>query len=192
MAAGTAPAVLIADADGLRMLPPPAPAGQPRTPANVVIDAIGYSAEGAVLLTGRATGEGTVRLYVDNRLLETVAIGRGGGWESRLPEVDTGVYTLRVDELDDRGRVVSRFETPFRREDPALLSELAEVPARGARARVVTVQPGYTLWGISRDTYGQGTLYVQVFEANRDLIRNPDLIYPGQVFTLPELTDSRP
>jgi nucleoid-associated protein YgaU len=51
----------------------------------------------------------------------------------------------------------------------------------------ITVQPGSTLWAISRERYGQGILYVEVFEANRDKIRDPDLIYPGQVFALPEL-----
>ena len=50
----------------------------------------------------------------------------------------------------------------------------------------VTVQKGDTLWAISRESYGEGVLYVRVFEANRDRIRNPDLIYPGQVFTIPE------
>jgi nucleoid-associated protein YgaU len=49
----------------------------------------------------------------------------------------------------------------------------------------VTVQPGHSLWRIARERYGEGLLYVQVFEANRALIRDPDLIYPGQVFTLP-------
>lgn len=56
-----------------------------------------------------------------------------------------------------------------------------------ARAPVsVTVQPGFTLWAIAQGQYGDGILYVQVFDANRDRIRDPDLIYPGQVFTLPE------
>jgi nucleoid-associated protein YgaU len=50
----------------------------------------------------------------------------------------------------------------------------------------VTVQPGFTLWGIATERFGSGTMYVQVFEANRDSIKNPDLIYPGQVFTLPQ------
>lgn len=49
----------------------------------------------------------------------------------------------------------------------------------------VTVQPGFTLWGIAQERYGNGVLYVQVFEANRDKIRNPDLIYPGQVLSVP-------
>ncbi|MGQ0567894.1 MAG: LysM peptidoglycan-binding domain-containing protein [Gemmobacter sp.] len=49
----------------------------------------------------------------------------------------------------------------------------------------VTVQPGFTLWAIAQGQYGDGVLYVQVYEANRDRIRDPDLIYPGQVFALP-------
>ena len=49
----------------------------------------------------------------------------------------------------------------------------------------VTVQPGFTLWAIARENYGDGVQYVQVFEANRDRIRDPDLIYPGQIFEVP-------
>ena len=49
----------------------------------------------------------------------------------------------------------------------------------------VTVQPGFTLWGIAQDQMGDGVMYVQVFDANRDKIKNPDLIYPGQVLTVP-------
>lgn len=54
------------------------------------------------------------------------------------------------------------------------------------QAVTVTVQPGFTLWRIARDTLGDGVMYVQVFEANRDKIKDPDLIYPGQVFTVPQ------
>ncbi|MBC2835902.1 LysM peptidoglycan-binding domain-containing protein [Gemmobacter straminiformis] len=50
----------------------------------------------------------------------------------------------------------------------------------------VTVQPGFTLWRIARETMGEGVMYVQVFEANKAQIRDPNLIYPGQVFTIPK------
>lgn len=53
------------------------------------------------------------------------------------------------------------------------------------RAEVITVQPGFTLWAIARDNYGDGLLYLRVYEANKDQIRDPDLIYPGQVFAVP-------
>lgn len=52
-------------------------------------------------------------------------------------------------------------------------------------AVTITVQPGFTLWGIAQERLGDGVLYVQVFEANRDTIKDPDLIYPGQVVSIP-------
>ena len=69
---------------------------------------------------------------------------------------------------------------------PDLAGAVVEPPPRVT----VTVQPGFTLWGIAEDRYGDGLLYIQVFEANRDKIRDPDLIFPGQVFTVPAGTVS--
>jgi nucleoid-associated protein YgaU len=47
------------------------------------------------------------------------------------------------------------------------------------------VSRGDSLWRISRVTYGAGMRYAVVYTANRNQIRNPDLIYPGQIFVLP-------
>lgn len=58
-------------------------------------------------------------------------------------------------------------------------------PDKVSQTVSITVQPGYSLWKIARDTYGDGILYVQVYEANKEQIGDPDLIYPGQVFELP-------
>ncbi len=65
---------------------------------------------------------------------------------------------------------------------------VAPEPASAAKPAPVsvTVQPGFTLWGIAQERFGDGVLYVQLFEANKDKIKDPDLIYPGQVFTIPE------
>ena len=86
-----------------------------------------------------------------------------------------------------QNKVLSRLETPFKREAPEVLNPPArdDAPEAAPLIRAVTVQKGDTLWAISRDRYGDGVLYVRVFEANRDHIRNPDLIYPGQVFRIP-------
>ncbi len=62
----------------------------------------------------------------------------------------------------------------------------ADAPALAAAPVTVTVQPGFTLWGIAQERYGDGVMYVQVFEANKDKIKDPNLIYPGQVFSVPE------
>ncbi|MCT8328106.1 LysM peptidoglycan-binding domain-containing protein [Albidovulum sediminis] len=68
---------------------------------------------------------------------------------------------------------------------PAPAADTAAAPGKVTGARIVTVQPGFTLWGIATENYGDGFLYVRVYEANRDQIRDPDLIYPGQIFTVP-------
>lgn len=58
-------------------------------------------------------------------------------------------------------------------------------PASVASPVSITVQPGLTLWAIAEANFGEGIRYVQVYEANKDKITDPDLIYPGQVFTVP-------
>lgn len=50
---------------------------------------------------------------------------------------------------------------------------------------VYVVKRGDTLWGIAKRYYGNGRLYTKIFNANRDKIKNPNLIYPGQKFIIP-------
>ena len=60
----------------------------------------------------------------------------------------------------------------------------------GFEVAVRTVQPGATLWAIAEENLGRGIFYIEVFEANSDQIRDPDLIYPGQIFLVPQTPDS--
>ncbi len=53
------------------------------------------------------------------------------------------------------------------------------------RIATTTVSRGDSLWRISRLTYGAGTRYAVIYKANREQIRNPNLIYPGQIFVVP-------
>jgi nucleoid-associated protein YgaU len=82
-------------------------------------------------------------------------------------------------------------ETAAAQDAPAAIQPAPEPAAEPAAAPVtVTVQPGFTLWGIAQERMGDGVMYVQVFEANKDKIKDPNLIYPGQVFTMPEVAAS--
>ncbi len=55
-----------------------------------------------------------------------------------------------------------------------------------SKIATVTVSRGDSLWHISRKALGIGAHYAVIYKANREQIRNPDLIYPGQVFVLPK------
>ena len=182
--------VLALGAEGVRVLQPNLPADTPpEVMSTVALDTITYDPGGDVVLSGRAESRGFVRVYLDNEPVGTLPVDADGRWRSDLPDVDTGVYTLRIDEVAPSGEVVSRIESPFRREDPEKVAEaMAEDTADPDFAVATrTVQPGNTLWAFAEDRYGEGILYVEVYEANRDRIRDPDLIYPGQVFTLPRI-----
>jgi nucleoid-associated protein YgaU len=74
----------------------------------------------------------------------------------------------------------------------AAASTDAASPDKGSPSSVVvpgiattTVSRGDSLWRISRVSYGAGTRYAVIYKANRKLIRNPNLIYPGQIFVVP-------
>ena len=202
-AATATPDVLVADAEGVTKQTPDTPL------ADILIDTIGYDALGNVDIAGRGAAGSLVWLYIDNALSGTAPMSDTGKWRIKLSGISTGVHTLRVDQLGEDGKVTSRAETPFQREavekvatapaapleavEPAApASETAE-PAQTAEPAAppqvkevtITVQPGFTLWAIARENYGDGMLFVRVYQANKDQIRNPDLIYPGQVFTVP-------
>jgi nucleoid-associated protein YgaU len=60
-------------------------------------------------------------------------------------------------------------------------------PATEAEQNVTfyDIQKGDTLWAIAEKHYGDGNKYHQIFEANREVIKNPDLIFPGQKIRIP-------
>ncbi len=265
------PTVVVANKDGVRVLQS-AVDSDPVLQSAVVIEVITYTDSGDVTFAGRAANEQFVRLYLDNAPIGGVRADQSGQWSGTFADIDPGIYTLRADQIDDSGKVTSRFETPFQRvrrdtvvallaeqraneaapadvqkaetqPDPAATEEepttttaetttdsrpeevaatapgasqepeqtaaaepeaTSEAPAQSAEVATpvtpeptpadipiprgpqsVTVQPGNTLWAIAEANYGEGIKYVEVFQANRDKIRDPDLIYPGQIFTVP-------
>ena len=176
------PKVVVADSDGVKVLQ-----DDQVTKDQLALDSIAYDPLGNVTLSGRSNPDGLVRFYVNNEAISAAKTDDTGYWETDLSDVIPGTYTLRIDELGSRGDVVSRLESPFKREDRQKLAALIAPSSSPVRINIVTVQPGNTLWAIARKRYGDGLLYVRVFEANRDKIKDPDLIYPGQLFDLPDL-----
>ncbi len=144
----------------------------------LTVDSIDYDRSGRVWMGGSARPGARVRIYLDNEPLGDAVADAHGRW-SFQPErpLSPGSYRLRADELESSGRVARRIEIPFSRADAII-----DLPASG----IAVVQPGNSLWRIARGTYGSGLQYTVIYEANKDQIRDPDLIYPGQIFTLPK------
>jgi nucleoid-associated protein YgaU len=177
----------------------PAPQ-QPAGPAavSVSLDSVDYNDRGDIVFNGRGTPGETVRLYVDNTVAGEAPVGADGRWTwSGEGAIAPGRHTLRADQIGVGATVTSRVELPFMREAPQAVAAANPEPAPEAAAPAtespaapqqpgrIVIQPGNNLWNISRVLYGKGTQYTVIYEANRDQIRDPSRIYPGQIFETP-------
>ena len=174
--------------------------------------------EGDVLfIAGAAEPAGSVvRLYVDNRAVSDQRSGETGRYlfDGKL-KLDVGEHRARVDLLDAKGgKVAKRVEVVFTKKAPAAtgsqggssavadakpVSDANSAPAPTSettpasplrvKAKKVIIRRGDNLWEIARRVYGAGIRYSTIYDTNIKQIRNPNLIYPGQVFELPEGED---
>jgi nucleoid-associated protein YgaU len=165
------------DAVARPLLVPHAKAADAPGKAGLSLDIVEYDAAGKLSLGGRAPSGSTVAIYLDDRRIAETRAGAEGTWSATPPDAAApGLLRLRIDQLAGDGKVIARLVVPFRRR--AVSPELAS-------GEFFSVQPGNNLWQIARRSYGSGLRYAVIYAANRDLIADPDLIYPGQVFTLP-------
>ena len=152
--------------------------------SGIVLDRITYSPQGDLLATGRGRPGAHLRIYANAMFVEEIRCDEEGNWETRIgSDVASKALLLRFDEVDAAGEVLSRLEAPFEYSPVATTQELRE--------RNIVGQKGDNLWTFAEQHYGAGIRYSVIFSANSGLIRDPDLIYPGQVFTVPELVDSQ-
>lgn len=139
---------------------------------------VDYGNSGQVRFSGSAVPGSTVRVYVDKHPVGDARADAAGNW-TLVPNghLAPGNHELRLDQLSGQGQVTARVELPFTR---------AQLTAQQVAPGSIVVQPGQNLWLIARHRYGQGIRYLVIYAANRGQIRDPNLIYPGQVFTIPE------
>lgn len=142
----------------------------------LTIDSIDYDQAGNVIFSGRAEPNRQVQIFADRQPVGQTASDDDGRW-TLSANIRPGRYTLQIIQLDENGRPAYAIEVPF---EQATLDNIVLKDGN------VIVQPGNSLWVISRKVYGEGQQYTVIYEANAEQIRDPDLIYPGQIFTLPE------
>src|SRR6185312_8571800 len=138
------------------------------------LDIIEYDGAGRVQLLGRAVPEARIRIYLDDRLAGRGSADAAGAWSVTLDKsVPEGHYRLRLEALDKGGQSLGRLALKFDR----------VAPPEGYAA--FDVQPGNNLWRLAERSFGEGQRYTEIYQANQGKIRDPNLIYPGQVFAVP-------
>ncbi|TAN70271.1 MAG: LysM peptidoglycan-binding domain-containing protein [Magnetospirillum sp.] len=139
------------------------------------LDSVDHDDQGRLFAGGRAPAGGKVFLYLDNKLLGRGEADADGAWRiGAAKPKGSDRHVLRADLVGDKGKVLARVE---------VIWTPGEDLGKGATG--VVVAPGNSLWRIARRLYGRGVAYTVIYEANRERIKDPDLIYPGQVFSVP-------
>ncbi|MDN3565115.1 LysM peptidoglycan-binding domain-containing protein, partial [Paeniroseomonas aquatica] len=175
------------------LLPPTTAAAAPRPlqgeavpqpgPRRLWLDVVDYDEAGGMRFAGSAPPGARLRVYVGAQHAGDAVADAAGRW-TLTPEQPPAIgrHTLRVDQLAAAGTVAARLELPFLR-DARADEAFRDEALRDGR---IIVQPGLSLWRIARRVYGRGLRYTVIYAANRDQIRDPGRIYPGQVFSVPD------
>ncbi|HMB47551.1 MAG TPA: LysM peptidoglycan-binding domain-containing protein, partial [Afifellaceae bacterium] len=176
----------------------PAPVAEaPKRVFKLALDAV--ETEGSMVYAAGTGNPGAkVRVYADDTFIGETAANDSGRWLLETnAEIAAGNVVVRADELASGGTdVVQRAEVPFLKQVDAIAllpttastgggaSESSSGAVTGPTS--VIIRKGDNLWTISRRTYGRGFRYTTIYQANDDQIRNPHMIFPGQVFVLPK------
>ncbi len=194
-----------------RLLNPPA--ATPTAAATALaISSIDVEKDGAFLVAGKAPPSAAINLYLNNSFVAAAKAGTDSHWSVTIKNgVPQGSFNVRADEIGDgSAKVVARVAVPFVAPAPqpvavAVSTKPAVAPAPATKAsaaqpatpapkadvvvasiQTATVVHGDSLWRISRTMYGRGIRYTEIFKANAAQIRNPRLIFPGQVLVVPK------
>lgn len=149
--------------------------GPPLGQGGISIDIIDADDKGKLSIGGRGPTGGKVHAYIDNDFAGAATIDADGAWRVQAKAPAAAKATIRADLVDDKGKVLARVELPY--------ANAGDLHATGD---AIVVTQGSSLWRIARKLYGSGEAYTVIYKANQEHIRNPDLIYPGQVFQIPK------
>ncbi|PRD45885.1 peptidase M23 [Phyllobacterium phragmitis] len=182
---------------------------EPQQELSVTVEAVEIEGD-TIFVAGRAVPGKRVVVYANDTLLGSAPVSPTARFlvQSQIP-LAVGDYIIRADLTEKDGTVIASARVPFRREageniaavapkagriaagaqtDEAAKSDAKAKPLAQSLENVdgsVIIRKGDNLWTISKRTYGRGTRYTTIYLANADQIENPDLILPGQVFSMP-------
>jgi nucleoid-associated protein YgaU len=176
--------------------PVAAPEVKPALPPPAKFDVVRVNPQGSAVLAGRAAPNAEVTVFDGTTPIGRTQANARGEWVivpgAALPP---GTHTLRLSApipasetaaSDEQVTVIVAAAAPAEAKlAAAAIPPRAIAPDNTKQANSLVVRPGSNLWRIARDSYGDGRRYTVIYGANRDRIGDPDLIYPGQVFTLP-------
>ena len=140
------------------------------------IKTIFFNENGFVSIQGEVNFGKRLELYINKKIMKTIKI-ENSKWQYNSDKIiDYGLHDLLVVLKSDKDKILDKITLPFMR---------VEMPYNDVPENFILIKPGDMLWTIAYRLYGDPFKYIQIFEENKDQITNPDLIFPGQLFSIP-------
>lgn len=146
----------------------------PSLPPRVTIRMIDALTDNRMAVSGFRQGTGNIAVIIDDISAQLSLSPEGYLAEAIIPDADQ--FPVAVAMTDDNGETLASARIILNK------SKLDETLSGNA---LVVVQKGDALWRIAYRTYGEGIRYVDIYSSNAGEIKNPDLIYPDQIFIIP-------
>ena len=131
-----------------------------------------------ILISG--TSRGGVRVTVNDakgQFGEALVLADGAWQVAGSLDMDMAVNQLRFALFDDANQIIARYDLPVKARDLAKGQD---------GSPLVVVNKGDMLWRIAYHQLGEGVKYVDIVRRNQQDIADPDLIYPKQIFAVPQ------
>ena len=157
-----------------------APESSPETPVvpAVAPRSLSWKTGGELVVAGVSRGGVRVDAVADGAKFGSGEVMDGGGWQiAGQVDMTKPSRTMRFTLRDTDGGAVATYELPVTTRD---LSQGLD------GSRMVIVQRGDALWRIAYSSYGEGIKYVDIVRRNAAAIDDPDLIFPNQIFAIPQ------
>ena len=144
----------------------------------ITLDFLSYSPSGLVILSGRTISNTEIEILKSSEVLGKTKSNENGVWK----------FIIKKNEYANEEISI---KATINGETLILTYDQAEIKKRFKNTNYefyddrIIVQKGNSLWRIARKTLGGGIFYTEIYENNLAKIKNPNLIYPGQVFNLP-------
>ena len=146
----------------------------PSLPPKVTIRMIDALADNRMAVSGFRQGQGNIAVLIDQMPASVTISPEGYLAETVIPDKDQFPVKVTMTDDDDQLLASARIILSKAKLDETLLGNA-----------LVVVQKGDALWRIAYRTYGKGIRYVDIYSSNAGEIENPDLIYPDQIFIIP-------
>ncbi len=143
------------------------------------LDLVNYDPLGSLSIKGRTLPNQVVSFLDSLKIVGKSISDENGKWKLTIKNLD--LLNIKTIETVIKGQKIS---IPFSKIN---FDEYDKIKKLKFENKKIIVKPGNSLWRIARKNLGGGIFYSEIYRSNLKSIKNPDLIYPGQVFNMPSI-----